>query len=88
MSEPEKKARSVQGRVVSNRMDKTVTVRLERRVKHPLYGKFISRSTKLHAHDGNNECKEGDLVLIEECRPISKSKSWRLVRVLEKAAEV
>ena len=88
MSEPGKTARSVQGRVVSNRMDKTVTVRLERRVKHPLYGKFISRSTKLHAHDGNNECKEGDLVLIEECRPISKSKSWRLVRVLEKAAEV
>jgi small subunit ribosomal protein S17 len=81
----EKRARSVSGRVVSDKMDKTVAVVVERRVKHPLYKKYISRSTKLLAHDENNECGEGDTVLIEECRPLSKSKSWRLVRVLEKA---
>ena len=84
MSE-QKSARSVTGRVVSDRMDKTVSVVVERRVKHPLYKKFISRSTKLLAHDENNECGEGDMVLVEECRPLSKHKSWRLVRVLEKA---
>ena len=81
----EKRTRSVSGRVVSDKMDKTVAVVVERRVKHPLYKKYISRSTKLLAHDENNECGEGDTVLIEECRPLSKSKSWRLVRVLEKA---
>jgi small subunit ribosomal protein S17 len=81
----EKHARSVTGRVVSDKMDKTVAVVVERRVKHPLYKKFISRSTKLLAHDENNECGEGDVVMIEECRPLSKHKSWRLVQVLEKA---
>jgi small subunit ribosomal protein S17 len=80
--------RTVDGRVVSDKMDKSITVLVERRVKHPVYGKFIGRSTKLHAHDENNECKEGDLVQIEMCRPLSKSKSWRLVKVLEKATVV
>ncbi len=77
--------RAVMGSVVSDKMDKTVTVLIERRVKHPLYKKYIRRSTKLHAHDENNECREGDTVTIEECRPISKSKSWRVVEVLERA---
>jgi small subunit ribosomal protein S17 len=75
------------GRVVSNKMNKTITVLLERREKHPLYGKFIRRSTKIHAHDENNQCNEGDFVLVQQCRPISKSKSWRLVKVLEQASE-
>jgi len=88
MSEESKKARSVSGRVISNKMDKSITVEVERRVRHPLYGKFISRRTRLHAHDADNECGQGDLVQIEECRPISKTKSWRLVKVLEKAAEI
>lgn len=88
MSEETRTARSVSGRVVSNKMDKTITVVIERRVPHPLYGKFIRRRTKLHAHDANNDCQEGDLVLIEECRPLSKTKSWKLVKVLEKAAAV
>ena len=88
MSEESKKARSVSGRVISNKMDKSITVEVERRVRHPLYGKFISRRTRLHAHDADNECSQGDLVQIEECRPISKTKSWRLVKVLEKAAEI
>ncbi|KPK10568.1 MAG: 30S ribosomal protein S17 [Acidithiobacillales bacterium SG8_45] len=86
--ESKKIRRTVDGRVVSDKMDKSITVLVERRVKHPVYGKFIGRSTKLHAHDENNECKEGDLVQIEECRPLSKSKSWRLVKVLEKATVV
>ena len=73
------------GRVISNKMDKSITVMVERRVKHPLYGKYITRSTKLHAHDENNECGIGDTVSITECRPISKTKSWRLVSVIEKA---
>lgn len=77
--------RSTQGRVVSNKMDKTITVLVERKVKHPLYGKYIKRSTKLHAHDENNECQEGDVVSIIETAPISKSKTWRLVKVIEKA---
>jgi small subunit ribosomal protein S17 len=84
----EKTARSLSGRVVSNKMNKTITVMVERRIQHPLYGKFISRRTKLHAHDEGNECKEGDLVQIEECRPLSKTKAWRLVKVLERAREV
>lgn len=73
------------GLVVSNKMDKTVTVKLERQVKHALYGKYIKRSTKVHAHDETNDCAEGDKVLIAECRPISKAKSWRVVEVLERA---
>lgn len=81
----EKAARTVTGRVVSNKMDKSITVLIERKVKHPLYGKFIRRSTKVHAHDENNECSEGDTVIVEQCRPISKSKTWRLVRVVEQA---
>lgn len=78
--------RTLSGRVSSNKMDKTITVTIERRVKHPIYGKYVKRSTKLQAHDEQNECMEGDLVTIEECRPISKNKAWRLVRVLEKAS--
>ncbi len=97
MSEPEnidqtrtqvKVVRTLSGRVISNKMHKTITVAIERQVSHPLYGKFIRRRTKLHAHDENNECKEGDLVLIQECRPLSKTKSWRLVKVLERPVEV
>lgn len=88
MSEQAKTARSETGRVVSNKAAKSITVKIDRRVKHPLYGKFINRTTKLHAHDDKNECDEGDLVLIEECRPISKLKSWRLVKVIEKAVKV
>jgi len=88
MSEQAKSPRSVNGRVISNKMNKSITVEIERRVRHPLYGKFITRRTRLHAHDAENECGQGDLVQIEECRPISKSKSWRLVKVLEKAQEI
>ena len=80
----EQKIRTVQGRVVSNKMDKTITVTIERFVKHPIYGKYIKRSSKLHAHDEDNICNEGDLVSITECRPLSKSKTWMLVDVLEK----
>ena len=79
------KRRSLPGRVISNKMDKSITVLVERRVRHPLYKKFIQRSTKLHAHDEQNDCKQGDKVLIQECRPISKTKSWRLVEVVERA---
>jgi len=81
----EQKIRTVQGRVVSNKMDKTITVVVERFVKHPIYGKFIKRSTKLHAHDESNVCNKGDVVTIRECRPLSKSKTWTLVDVVEKA---
>ena len=77
--------RTLQGKVVSDKMDKSITVLVERHVKHPLYGKFIKRSTKLHAHDESNECNEGDLVTIAQCRPLAKSKSWRLVRIDERA---
>lgn len=86
MSEEAKNTRTVMGRVVSDKMDKTITVYVERMVSHPIYGKYVKRSTKLHAHDENNECKMGDTVSIEECRPLSKSKSWRLVKVLERAS--
>ena len=81
----EKRVRTETGRVISNKMDKTITVMVERRVKHPLYGKYIRRSSKFHAHDENNQCQEGDVVTIAECRPISKSKTWRLVEVVERA---
>ena len=86
MSEENKVARTVTRRVVSDKMDRTITVLVERKVKHPLYGKFIKRSTKLHAHDENNECNTGDVVTIQQCRPISKSKSWKLVEITEKAS--
>lgn len=82
----QKLKRTLTGRVVSNKMDKSITVLIERRVKHPVYGKYITRSTKLHAHDENNVCKEGDVVTIAECRPISKTKAWALVEVVESAA--
>ena len=85
MSENNTTNRTLTGRVVSNAMDRTITVLIERRVKHPLYGKFMSRSTKVHAHDDGNECNKGDLVRVEQCRPLSKTKSWRLVEVLERA---
>ena len=80
-----KKKRTLTGRVVSNKGDKSVTVLVERKVKHPVYGKFIRRSTKYHAHDEMNECNMGDTIVIEECRPISKTKCWRLVRIEERA---
>ncbi|MGF1761523.1 30S ribosomal protein S17 [Photobacterium sagamiensis] len=73
------------GRVVSDKMDKSIVVAIERQVKHPIYGKYIKRTTKLHAHDENNECGLGDTVEVRECRPLSKTKSWTLVRVVEKA---
>ena len=82
MSETTETRRTLIGKVVSNRMDKSATVLIERKVKHPVYGKFIRRSTKLHVHDAENACQEGDTVTIEECRPLSKSKSWRLVEVV------
>lgn len=85
MSETAKIERSKVGRVVSDKMDKTVTVMIERKVRHPLYGKYIRRSTKLHVHDADNACKMGDTVEIKECRPMSKNKSWTLVRVVERA---
>jgi small subunit ribosomal protein S17 len=76
--------RTLQGRVVSDKMDKTVTVLIERRVKHPLYGKFVRRSTKVHAHDENNECQMGDVVVVEQCRPLSKTKTWRFTKLVER----
>lgn len=85
MSE-QKVERTLTGRVVSSKMNKSITVLVERRVKHPLYGKFITRSSKLHAHDEKNDCNEGDLVTIKECRPISKSKNWMLVSIEERAS--
>ena len=86
MSEQQEKVqRSVTGRVVSDKMDKTITVMVERKVPHPLYKKYIRRSTKLHAHDEKNECHEGDLVTIAQCRPLSKSKTWKLVTIVEQA---
>lgn len=81
----DKAARTLTGRVVSNKMDKTITVAVERLVKHPSYSKYVRRTTKLLAHDENNECKEGDTVAIAQCRPLSRRKSWTLVRVVERA---
>ena len=77
--------RTARGSVISARMDKSITVLMERQLKHPLYKKYIRRSTRLHAHDEKNNCREGDTVLIAECRPHSKTKSWRLVEVLKRA---
>ena len=77
--------RQLTGRVVSDKMQKSVTVLVERRVTHPLYGKIVTRSKKYHAHDETDECKEGDLVTIEECRPISKTKTWRVTKLVERA---
>jgi small subunit ribosomal protein S17 len=80
----EKRTRTVTGRVVSNKMDKTITVLVERRVRHPVYGKYMTRSSKVHAHDAENQCGIGDLVTVAEVRPISKSKTWNLVEVVER----
>jgi small subunit ribosomal protein S17 len=88
MSAAENRTRTATGRVVSDKMDKTITVLLERRVKHEVYGKYITRSSKIHAHDEKNECAIGDTVTVAECRPISKSKTWNLVEVVESAAQI
>ena len=88
MTETTVNKRTLTGRVVSDKMNKTVTVLVERRVKHPLYGKIVTRSKKYHAHDETNEFKEGDTVLIEESRPLAKTKAWRVTRLVEKAREV
>ncbi|WP_026913561.1 30S ribosomal protein S17 [Perlucidibaca piscinae] len=85
MTEQSQNQRTLTGKVVSSKMDKSIVVLIERRVKHPVYGKYITRSTKLHAHDEQNVCQEGDIVTISECRPLSKTKSWTLVDVVEKA---
>ena len=82
-----KNQRTVVGRVVSDKMDKTVSVAIERKVKHPVVGKYIRRTTKLMAHDENNDCKTGDRVAITECRPIAKNKAWRVVNVVERSSE-
>lgn len=87
MNNSEKKQNTVQGRVVSDKMDKTVTVLVERNVKHALYGKYIRRSTKLHAHDAGNTAKEGDIVRLVEVAPVSKTKNWRVVEIVARAAE-
>ena len=86
MSETGTKARTLQGTVVSDKMNKTIVVQVDRRVKHPLYKKVITRSTKYHVHDENEQAHEGDIVTIAECRPVSKKKAWALVNVLEKAS--
>jgi small subunit ribosomal protein S17 len=88
MSGNETSARTVTGRVVSNKMDKTITVLVERRVKHPVYGKYMTRSSKIHAHDENNQCAIGDKVIVTMSRPISKSKSWNLLSIEETAVQV
>ncbi|MBL1141790.1 MAG: 30S ribosomal protein S17 [Proteobacteria bacterium] len=88
MSTEETQAKTVSGTVVSNKMDKTISVLVERKVKHPLYGKFMRRSTKMMAHDEANECNEGDVVVIEATRPLSKNKTWRLQKVVSKAQVV
>ncbi|GIX31542.1 MAG: 30S ribosomal protein S17 [Porticoccaceae bacterium] len=88
MKMAETTGRTLTGRVVSDKMDKTITVLVERRVRHPLYGKIITRTTKIKAHDEENTCRAGDLVRIRETRPLSKTKSWTLVEVLERASEV
>ncbi|MGZ8094733.1 MAG: 30S ribosomal protein S17 [Methylosarcina sp.] len=87
MTENISKIRTITGKVVSNKMDKTITVLVERVVKHPVYGKYIKRSTKLMAHDENNSCQEGDIVAITSCRPLSRNKTFKLVEVLESASK-
>ncbi len=87
MSETEKNVRTLEGRVVSNKMQKTVTVLLERQVQHPLYGKIVRRSSKVHAHDADGACREGDVVRISETRPLSKTKNWRVVEIVTRATQ-
>ena len=86
MNEEGKVERSLMGRVVSNKMDKSIVVLMERQVQHPVYGKFIKRSKKYHVHDENNECRQGDTVLIRQSRPLSRKKRWRVSKVLERVA--
>ncbi len=86
MSEDSKTIRTLTGLVVSDKMNKSAVVKVERKVRHPLYGKYIRRSTKLHIHDENNECRAGDTVSIKECRPFSRTKSWMLVEVVDRPA--
>lgn len=88
MSATEKRTRTATGKVVSNKMDKTITVLIERRVKHPVYGKYITRSSKIHAHDEQNQCGIGDTVTVAESRPISRHKTWKLLEVIETATQV
>lgn len=88
MSATQKTAKTVTGAVVSNKMDKTISVLVSRKVKHPLYEKYIRRSTKLMAHDESNECSEGDVVVIEASKPISKNKAWKLQKIITKTQEV
>ena len=83
-----KAARTLTGKVVSDKMDKTVTVLVERKVTHALYGKIIGRRQKFHAHDEKNECHSGDIVLIQECRPLSRTKSWRVMQLVQKAPDI
>jgi small subunit ribosomal protein S17 len=85
MSEQEKTPRTLRGTVISSKMDKSISVSIPRMVKHPLYGKYVRKSTKLLAHDENNECNEGDIVIIESSRPISKHKAWRLQKIVIRA---
>jgi small subunit ribosomal protein S17 len=85
MSDDTKKLRTISGSVVSNKMDKTITVSVERTFKHPVYGKYIKRSSKLFAHDEQNQCQEGDIVTITSCRPMSKNKTFKLVEIVESA---
>lgn len=87
-AEQKKIVRTVTGKVISDKMDKSITVLFERRVKHPVYGKFITRSSKLHAHDEKNECSAGDMVTIRESRPMSKTKNWTLVKIEKKAEQI
>jgi len=88
MTETTKTVRTLSGKVVSDKMDQTIVVMVERRVKHPIYKKFMKRSTKVHAHDANNECQIGDTVTVKESRPLSKTKTWMLVSIDERAAKV
>jgi len=87
MTEAQKSGRIISGKVVSNKMNKSITVLIERRVKHPVYGKYVSKSSKIHAHDEKNECGIGDVVTVREVRPISKTKTWSLVSIDERAAQ-
>lgn len=84
----EKRGRIITGKVVSNKMDKSITVLIERREKHPVYGKYVTRSTKIHAHDEENACREGDRVTVKQVRPISKTKTWALVSIDERATQL
>ncbi|MES9944127.1 30S ribosomal protein S17 [Candidatus Thiodiazotropha sp. CDECU1] len=86
MNEQQATNRTLVGQVVSSAMEKSITVSVERTVKHPVYGKYMRRTTKVHAHDETNECQKGDTVMVEQCRPLSKTKTWRLVKVLERAS--